>query len=191
MKHTLLFIAILATGCEVKAECYMQSDSMGRTAGRLEQVADVKRYVVSYIDNQKKCIVSFRAFTKNQWWHGSGENVFKTSISEDQACNVALEVGKNQLAAQIYGQTVVSEGHLICSDLPKVTTRKVTKIGDVIQISEVQPHPNKKEPFGYKNTECRFFIETDVGSQGTRDLYTWQGVICNVRHGDWQVIDKW
>ena len=82
MKHTLIFAALLTAVGACKAECYMQSDSMGRTAGRLEQVVDVKRYVVSYTNNQKKCIVSFRAFTKNQWWNGSGENVFKTSISD-------------------------------------------------------------------------------------------------------------
>ena len=78
---------------------------------------------------------------------------------------------------------------MVCSDLPKVTTRAVA-IGDVVQLSAVRPHPTNTKPFGYKGAECRYFIETDVGTVAT-DLYTWQGVICNVRQGEWQVVDKW
>ena len=185
---TLATVVSLAFSGSVQAECFMQAATLGKVAGKFDKVADAKKWVTSYSDNQKKCLVSFRGLAKGKWWDGTGEHIFETSVSDDAACEIALEKGKNIQLQQIFGKTVLAEEQMICSDMPKLQT-KGAEIGDVVQLSELRPHPNKPTSFGYKGTECRYFIQPDVNKRN--ELYTWQGVVCNVRRGDWQVVDKW
>ena len=183
-----LLAATFAYSTTVSAECYMQTTVYGKTSGQLDTVTDVTKYQISVGNNQKKCIVTFRANAKNKWWDGSGEYVYKTSISENAACAIALEGGKKELVEQIFGNVVQSEGQMVCSDFPQPEIRKTLKIGDVVKLSEVQLMPGK-QPFGYKGAECRWFVETDTTSD--KDLYTYRGVVCNVRLGEWEIIDKY
>ena len=77
---------------------------------------------------------------------------------------------------------------MICSDRPDPQVKSV-RIGDIVQISELAPHPQKPDFFTYRGAQCRWFVETDVNLVA-RDLFQWQGIACNVRKGEWQVIDK-
>ena len=173
----------------VNAECYVQASTVGTSAGALEQIADVQNWPVGYTNGKKKCIVTFRGFAKNKWYNGTGEYIYDNTVSEAQACSMALDVGKRSLVEQVFHIVIRSESQTVCSDFPQPELRAKTKVGDVVKLSEVQPMPGTK-PFGYKNAECRWFVESEMVAE-LHDLYVYKGIICNnVKTGIWTVMDR-
>lgn len=84
------------------------------------------------------------------------------------------------------GQDIVAEQSNTCIEEPPVEVKKV-KIGDLVRLEHVQAHPVIHQPFIYRGTTCRWFIEP--GTQG-RDLVAYQGIVCQVNPTVWRVIDK-
>ena len=140
MKNLKLFVLLLAAfNSNAVAECYMQSSVVGQAKGSIEQVADIKHWTVPFTNNQRKCMVTFRGYAKHSWWNGVGEHVFSSAVTEDSACKVALERGKAQMIETVFGQVVLSEGQMICSDLPEIKVKPVS-VGDVVQLSQAAPN---------------------------------------------------
>ncbi|NBP66236.1 MAG: hypothetical protein EBU66_16490, partial [Bacteroidetes bacterium] len=92
------------------------------------------------------------------------------------------------LLNKIAGSRTSASQEMICRDDPLPTVKSV-KIGDIVQISELAPHPQKPNFFEYRGAQCRWFVESDVDLVA-RDVFQWQGIVCRVRKGEWQVVDK-
>lgn len=73
-----------------------------------------------------------------------------------------------------------------CIEDPGFTAMAV-KIGDLIRLDYVQPHPVIKNDFYYQNSRCRWFMQSGTGQ---RNLVQYQGVICQLQSDVWRVIDK-
>ena len=192
MKKTLISSLMLVAFSAMAATplpqgCYMQASTVGEAAGTISEVADTKNWVTPAVNNQKKCIVTFRGKANNKWYSGTGEYVFTTAIADDTGCDVALENGKKSLAEQVYGKKIVKAEQMVCSDFPTVEDKPSVKVGEVVAISQLKPHPTKTKPFGYKGAECRYFTETAI----EENFYVYQGVACSVGNGKWRVVDKW
>ena len=86
----------------------------------------------------------------------------------------------------INGHEVVTEQSNTCIEEPPVEVKKV-RIGDLVRLEHVQTHPVIYQPFIYRGTQCRWFIEP--GTQN-RDLVAYQGIVCQVNPAVWRVIDK-
>lgn len=189
---TLFSIAALTLALSAVAApppgCYMQASTLGEVAGEISEVVDTKAWVTPALKNgMKKCIVTFRGKAKDRWLSGTGEYAFPSSMADDQACEIALNNGRIALAEQVYGKKVVKAEQLVCSDFPQEENKPSVKVGEIIALSQVRPHPTKKEPFGYRGAECRYFTETDI----ERNFYIYTGVVCSVGNGRWTVVDKW
>ena len=90
------------------------------------------------------------------------------------------------VTTDVGGQTVLAEQSNTCIEEPPVEIKKV-KIGDLVRLEHIQQHPVIRQPFIYRETQCRWFIEP--GTSG-RDLVTYQGIVCQVHPTVWRVIDK-
>lgn len=186
--HKIILFNLLLLSNFASAECYMRSATIKDTRLSVTRVADIKKYVTPMDKDHFKCTVSFRAEINNTWQTGEGQSMGTNGDSIDQICSQALDSGRSYLISKISNGKVLSENEMICTDRPELTVKTV-RIGDIVQISELAPHPEKPKFFSYKGSQCRWFVESDFDSN-TRDLFQWQGIVCNVRKGEWQVIDK-
>ena len=187
MRRQLMAIAAMTVVATAHAECFVRSAMTAQTSVKITAVADVQPLVVPISDTQNKCIVNFRAQVNGQWISAEGENVGPKNISESMLCQGAMNQGRTQILGQADGNLVNVEHNMVCTDQTLPEVRKVS-IGDHIKESEVIPHPNFLQRFGYQSTWCRWFIEPEV-TPG--DLSNRQGIVCQLHDNDWQVVDKW
>jgi hypothetical protein len=180
----LLSMAIASTA---QAECYIRSAMTAQTAMSITSIADIQPLVVPISATQNKCIVNFRAQVNGQWITAEGENVGPKTQSEALLCQGAMDQGRTQILSRANGKTLSVEQNMVCTDQPVPKTRRVNT-GDLVQESEVIPHPNFPKRFVYHNATCRWFAEPEVRSG---DLRHQQGIICRVSENEWQVVDKW
>jgi hypothetical protein len=169
-----LLIALLPLAAG--AECYMRSATVNQLNKSITRIVDVKRSVVPVNQNQFKCNVAFRAEIDHVWHTGEGQSIGANGDSIDQICSQAMDSGRSYLLSKV------------CRDdaLPEV---KTVRVGDIVQISELAPHPEKPNFFEYKSTKCRWFVESDFDPV-RRDVLQHQGIVCLLRKGEWQVVDK-
>lgn len=170
------------------AECYMRSATVKDTKSSITRIADIKRYVTPVDKDHFKCTVAFRAEVNYVWQNAEGQSIGTNGDSIDSVCSQALDFGRSYLLSRVSDGKMLQEQEMICTDRPDPQVKTV-KIGDIVQISELAPHPQKPDFFVYRGAQCRWFVETDV-NLAARDLFQWQGIACNVRKGEWQVVDK-
>ena len=184
----LIVLMIAALPAVASAECYMRSATVKESKYTVTRIADIKRYVTPVNAEQFKCTVAFRAEVNHVWQTGEGQSIGANGDSIDQVCSQALDSGRSYLLSKVSNGKMLSEQEMICTDRPDPEVRSV-RVGDIVQISELAPHPQKPGFFAYKGAQCRWFVESDFDPL-RRDLFQWQGVVCNVRKGEWQVVDK-
>lgn len=180
-------ILMLFTGTAA-AECYMRSAMVKDVKNSITRIADVKRQVTPVNDNQFKCIVTFRAEINHVWYTAEAHSFGAKTDSMDQICNQALQVGRSHILQKVNGTPLMVEEEMVCRDdpLPEV---KTVRIGDIVQLSELAPHPQKPNFFEYRGARCRWFVESDFDPV-RRDVFQHQGIVCLLRKGEWQVVDK-
>ena len=184
----LITILMALSPVIASAECYMRSATVNNSNMTVTRIVDVQRYVTPAPNNQVKCVVSFRAEINHVWNTGEGVSMGSNSDSIDQICSQALNAGRSYLLQKVGGVQMTNEQEMICTDRPEPTVKSV-KIGDIVQLSELSPDPKEPNFFQYKGTQCRKFVESDFDIN-KRDLFQWRGVVCLVRRGEWQVVDK-
>ena len=170
------------------AECFVRSATVNQLNKNITRIVDAKTSVTSLPGNQFKCTVTFRAEVDHVWHTGEGQSIGANGDSIDQICGQALQTGRSYLLTKIAGNQITVEQEMVCRDdpLPQV---KTVRIGDIVQLSELAPHPEKPNFFEYKGARCRWFVESDFDPI-RRDVFQHQGVVCLLRKGEWQVVDK-
>jgi len=185
-RKSIIMLAMV-TSATAQADCYVRSAMTAQTAINITSIADVQPLVVPISATQNKCIVNFRAQVNGSWITAEGENIGPKTQSEAVLCKGAMDQGRTQLLSRADGKSLAVEQNMVCKDqtIPKI--RKVD-IGDLVQESEVLPHPNFTKRFAYHSVTCRWFAEPEARSG---DLLHRQGIICRIHDNEWQVVDKW
>jgi hypothetical protein len=184
-RTTALILTLVATTAQ--ADCYVRSAMIGKGQITLTDITDVQNLVVPISVTQNKCFSTYRAQINGQWQSLEGTNIGPRSMSEEELCRGALDQSRSQILSRASGNNMSVETNMVCDERPSIQVKNV-KIGELVRVSEVRPHPNFPKPFIYRTAQCRWFIEPEprVG-----DLLQRQGIICQ-SHGDmWRVIDKW
>ncbi len=181
-----LLIALLPLAAS--AECYMRSATVAQLGKSITRTVDVRQSVTPVNNNQFKCNVTFRAEIDHVWHTGEGQSIGANGDSIDQICSQALQTGRSYLLTKIGGGKTTTEQEMVCRDDPLPMVRTV-RIGDIVQLSELAPHPQKPNFFEYKGARCRWFVESDFDPV-RRDVFQHQGIVCLLRKGEWQVVDK-
>jgi hypothetical protein len=172
------------------AECYIRSTSVVNSNASIERIADYKRTVLPTADNKNRCQVTFRAYIGNKWYLASGEEIANTPASLETACAKAKQSATSNILESVSGNKITMHQDMICTDEPLPKFKPYVKIGDVVQESEVQPHPIYPDNFRYRAALCRWFAEAtpEAGRINTK-----QGIMCRMRSDQklWKVVDKW
>jgi len=184
-RTTALILAVAATTAQ--ADCYVRSAMTGKSTITITDITDVQTLVVPVSFTQNKCFATYRAQINGQWQSLEGTSVGPKGLSEEDLCRGALDSSRAQVLSRASGTDMSVETNMVCDERPAIQVRNV-RMGELVRVSEVRPHPNFPRPFIYRTAQCRWFIEPEprVG-----DLLQRQGIICQ-SHGDmWRVIDKW
>ena len=186
MRRPLSLILAMSMAGSAYSECYSRIAMNNKTQDNMLTITDVQRTVVPVSQTQAKCVVNYRAQIDGTWHTVEGEAVGLKSTNSDSICAEAVSSSKRQFLLQ-NGNQVNIEQDMVCTD-QTIPTIKPVEIGDRIRESQVVPHPNFLKRFEYRAAQCRWFIEAEAIS---RDLVQRQGIICQIRDSDWQVVDKW
>lgn len=187
MKQLLLACALLPLTATASDNCVLQDRIITRSAVVISERTPIRRDVVPYFGNQKKCIVDFRVRVGSDWHTAMGEYVWDGARPEDQACGQAVIQAENSVRERLGRSQSVGEKILVCKDQPKLTSLANTEIGTVGDVGQFRPHPQYLGRFYHNGTQCRWFVDTNFTG---RDVKTFQGIICEVQGGKWVVIDK-
>jgi hypothetical protein len=186
MPTKIAVILALSVATTAQAECYVRAAMSNQIASQVVSVTDIQPLVVPISPTQNKCIVNFRAQVNGSWITAEGEFAGPKTLSEDELCGQALNLGRSHILTQGGGLMNVEQS-TVCTDQPIAKVRKV-HIGETVRESEVLPHPNFSKPFNYRTSLCRWFIEPEVRPG---DLLQRQGIICQLQGPEWKVVDKW
>ena len=181
-------IILLFTTSTVSAECFMRSATVNQLNKPITRIVDIKQSVTPVANNQFKCNVTFRAEIDHVWHTGEGQSIGANGDSIDQICSQALNSGRSYLLTKVSGTRTITEQEMVCRDDPLPEVRTV-RVGDIVQLSELAPHPQKPNFFEYRGARCRWFVESDFDPV-RRDVFQHQGIVCLLRKGEWQVVDK-
>lgn len=177
----ILLIPVLAV-----ADCYQESVAVSKTKAEIKEVTDFQK-LVKTVSNQQICTVLFKARINNQWYDARGESQGPITDSTDQICAQAMQVGRSKILERVAGAGIQSNQTLYCNDFEIPQLRKGLRKFDTFKISELKPMPNT-EPFEYKGSTCRYFLESDIDPR-TNNLLQWQIIGCVIRN-EWTVVDK-
>jgi hypothetical protein len=74
----------------------------------------------------------------------------------------------------------------VCMEESSITVQTV-KIGQMVRLNQLRPHPVIQTEFIYKQSRCRWFSEA---STAQKDLVQYQGIACEIQPNVWRVVDK-
>ena len=182
-----MLLALLPTITVAQDNCVLQDRTVTRVDARIAERGSIRRDVVPYFSNQKRCIVDFRVRIGAQWHAANGEYTWSGNLPDDQACAVAVQRAEQSVLDRVAQHHSVSERILVCRDDQNSKSLTKTDIGTVGEVTQFRPHPEYTQRFYHNGTQCKWFVET--GFTG-RNVRTYQGIICQIRPQKWVVVDK-
>lgn len=186
MKHWIMIAAVwpvLAT-----AECVLQNRTVTSHSIVIQERSGMIQTVIPVASGGKRCIVNFRARAGAIWYSATGQYDWPGDRPANEACAVATARADDSVHAQAVSQHVRSEKVLVCNDREGMNTIGSAVTGTTGQLHQFRPHPDYPNRFWHNGTQCRMFLDS---SWTGRDIYTYQGVICQVHNSQWVVVDKY
>ncbi len=185
MKRVL--IAALLPISAMAAECVLQDRTVTASTVRIEERSGIQQDVVPAPNGGRRCIVNFKARVGASWYWANGQYDWPGDRPATEACAVAVSRAEDMVRTQVAPSHVRSEKVLICSDKSDQQTLRSTNPGTVGELHQFRPHPDFPRRFWHNGTQCRWFLDSAFRGQ---DIYTYQGVICQIHDNKWVVVDK-
>jgi hypothetical protein len=182
-----IILTLLIPSSVFAQQCVLQSKTIDNTKTTITEISEIRRDIVPWANGQKKCIVNFKAQIDKQWHMAHGEYIWDGELPAQDACGIAVTQAKKDLTQSVKPSKLISEDVLICNDDTKQNTIKVAKVGSIVDIGQLRPHPTYPNRFYYNGTECKWFL--DVSWTG-KDIRQYQGIACKVEPTKWVVTDK-
>lgn len=185
MKRVL--IAALLPASVLAAECVLQDRTVTASTVRIEERSGIRQEVVPAPDGGRRCIVNFKARVGASWYWANGQYDWAGDRPREEACAVAVSRAEDSVKTQVAPSHVQSEKVLICSDRPDLETLRSTNPGTIGELHQFRPHPKFPKRFWHNGAQCKWFLDSAFRNQ---DIYTYQGIICQVQDSKWVVVDK-
>ena len=117
VSSTLKFLPIflLTTPVFADAPCNFKSEDNIIYEGHIESVKLVKREVLRYVEDSRKCTMSIEARIKGEWYPSNASYVFGPDMSQVDACGLAENRAKVKVMREIIPETLKSEKNLKCT----------------------------------------------------------------------------
>lgn len=180
-------IAALMPITVLASECVLQDRTVTASSARIEERSDIRQDVVGTPDGARRCIVSFKARIGASWYWAHGQYDWPGDRPRSEACAVAVSRAEDMVKTQVEPTHVRSEKVLICSDQSDLTILRSTNPGTIGRLHQFRPHPGYPNQFWHNGAQCRWFLDSTFRNQ---DVYTYQGVICQIQKDQWVVVDK-
>lgn len=169
------------------ADCVLQDRTVTSHAIVIQERSGITQTVVPSPEG-KRCIVNFRARVGATWYSATGQYDWPGDRPASEACAVAAARADDSVHSQTVSQHVRSEKVMVCNDREDTATLRSTSPGTVAQLHQFRPHPDYPNGFWHNGTQCRMFLDS---AWNGRDIYTYQGVICQIQNNRWVVVDKY
>jgi hypothetical protein len=181
------FLFLLLIPALVQAEqCVMQQRTVSSSAVQILERSPIRRDIIKSPNGTRKCLVDFRVRVGNSWHTAIGEHQWPGDVDSAQACARAVAAAETAVQQRL-GQHVQSEQILVCKDRPELMELQQAHPGTVVDIAQLQPHPNYPRRFWHNGSQCRWFMESSF-VQG--DMRLFSGIACHTSRNRWVVVDK-
>ena len=179
----LMFVplTVLAT------DCVMQDRTVSDAVVVVQERSNITREVVPAPRGGQRCIVNFRARVGDAWHWATGQYDWPGDRPREEACAVATKRAEDSLRNLVRPAHVASQQVLICNDRPDSATIQTSQIGQAGRLHQFRPHPDYPNRFWHNGAQCRWFLESSFRNN---DIYTFQGIVCQVAEDNWVVVDK-
>jgi hypothetical protein len=184
MKLSALLLLLPLT---VAAECVLQDRTVARSDLKIAERSPISRTVIPAPGHNQRCIVNFRARVGTQWYMATGEYDWPGDRPANEACAVAAARADESVLKQAAPSHVQSEKVLVCNDRPNQQLITNAPTGTVAQLHQFRTHPDFPRNFWHNGAQCRWFLESSFRHN---DIYTYQGVICQLQDQNWVVVDR-
>ena len=187
MKQLLALITILIPSIGESVECVLHDRTVTSSTVRIEERSGIRREVVPAPDGGRRCLVNFKARVGANWYWATGQYDWAGDRPGDEACAVAVARADDSIKTQVAPSNVRSEKVLVCSDQPDLKTLRSTNPSTIGALHQFRPHPDYPKLFWHNGAQCKWFLESSFQAN---DIYTYQGIICQLQHNRWVVVDK-
>ena len=181
----LLIAALIPVS--VMAECVLDSRTSTASSVQIEERSALRQEVVPAPDGGRRCIASFKARIGATWYWTQGQYDWSDGRPRTEACAVAVSRAEDLLKTQVEPTHVRSEKTVVCTDQQDLDLLRSTNPGSMGKLHQFRPHPDYPKRFWYNGAQCKWFLDSAFRNQ---DVYTYQGVICQVQRDQWVVVDK-
>jgi hypothetical protein len=186
MKRILLALAFPAV-VHAQDHCVLQDRIVSRSQVVIAERSPIRRDVVPYFDNRRKCMVDFRVRIGPDWHTAFGEHVWEGHRPADEACAIAVARAEDAVRQRIGSSQTASERILVCKDQPALQPLRNVVVGTVGDLAQFRPHPDRLDRFWHNGAQCKWFVESAFLDQRVRQF---QGIICEIQDAKWVVVDK-
>ena len=186
MKRLLLMMLLPSLGW-TQDNCVLQDRVITRSEVVIAERSPIRRDVVPFFDNRKKCIVDFRVRVGRDWHTAYGDHTWDGHRPESEACAIAVKRAEDAVIQRLGQAQTASERILVCKDQPALTPLRNITVGTVGDLGQFRPHPQRLDRFWHNGTQCKWFIESTFIDSRMRQF---QGIICEIQDAKWVVVDK-
>jgi hypothetical protein len=187
MLKPLVVLALIPTVLYAADNCVLEDRTVSMSAVTISERSPIRRDVVPWANNQKRCIVDFKVRIGVDWHTAFGEYVWDGAAPASESCAIAVSRAEDDVRQRVGKSQTASSKTLVCKDDPALTTLRETRVGTVGDIGQFRPHPELTEKFHHNGTQCKWFIDTNFTGKTVR---TFNGIICQVSYNQWVVVDK-
>jgi hypothetical protein len=183
----LILLLFVATVAQANDQCVLQERTVSKNNAVIVERSTVRRDIVPFGINQRKCLVDFKVRIGSEWYTAFGEHTWSGEIPNFEACAMAVHRAESDAITRASKGAVTSERILVCKDREELRTLRNTQLGTVGDVGQFRPHPEYPNRFYHNGTQCRMFVEPAFTG---RDVRTYQGVVCEITNQKWVVVDK-
>lgn len=180
-------LLLLCIPFSVMAECVLQDKVVQQSQVVIAERSQITSVVVPAPNNNRKCMVNFRARVGSEWHTAFGEYEWPGDRPREEACARALSLADEQVRQRVGRSNTASEKVLICNDNPDLRSLRQLNPGTIGRLAQFRPHPDRPNRFWHNGAQCRYFLDSQFTGN---DIKTWEGIICQLSQDDWVVVDK-
>lgn len=186
MSRTLIAGLIATMVFPAWAQCDLQEDSVVTNSVKILQKEVASRNVLQTAQG-RSCSVDARFRIGSEWYVQAGDAIWQSNETIQQTCARAMDNAERSLTERMGRADVQSRRLLVCRDDGNYRRLDNYEVGTVRRLYQYRPHPSYPNTFTHNGTVCRFFLDTKMQE---KDIYTFQGVICEIGKDQWAVVDK-
>ena len=94
------------------ANCDYENQTVSTVQGTIQSLEVTDRTVTEYFQETKKCKVLIKAKVEGKWYYTSSDYIFTPDMSENEACQNAVNRAKERLLSELVPEKLESTKNL-------------------------------------------------------------------------------